>query len=216
MVRPSQFSQLVWEKGVSDGVWQGTVAEGELPGRGLIVEYCAGNGCWAAYRAQREPSLQWVAVECKRGRVAKIWSKRRNLSLNNLLIIWGEADEVTRAHFADGSVAQVYIHFPDPWPKRRHAKHRLMQAGFIAQLQRILQPGGRITFVTDDLPYAQQAAQLLQVPIEPFDPAPDYGTSYFEGLWRSKGKPIYQVIHQVTLVTRNVAGTSSSGCYRYS
>src|ERR1700733_14510049 len=57
----------------------------------VSIEYCSGNGAWIAEKAKGDPKMNWVAVEKKFMRVRKIWSKIKNLGLNNLIVICGEA-----------------------------------------------------------------------------------------------------------------------------
>jgi tRNA (guanine-N7-)-methyltransferase len=159
------------------------------------LEYCSGNGDWIVEKARAEPEKNWVAVEKRFDRVQKIWSKMRNAQLDNLFICCGEAHLVTRLYLPDASLEAVYINFPDPWPKQRHAKHRLTTSPFIEQLRRTLVPDGTLTFVTDDEPYAEsflaqmedEAGFAFQFAV---DDLPGYGGSWFEHLWRGKGKEI--------------------------
>lgn len=163
------------------------------------VEYCSGNGAWIVAKAQQHPEFNWVAVEKKFERVRKIWSKIKNLSLNNLVVVCGEAMTATKNYFPDSSISGVYINFPDPWPKTRHAKYRLIQHSFVEQLERILVSNACLTLVTDDIPYSEEMIEVLgsatgftsQFPspyyVNEYD---HYGTSYFEELWRSQGKEI--------------------------
>lgn len=167
----------------------------------IHVEYCSGNGSWIAYRAKSAPDLNWVAVERKFDRTRKIWSKLKNHQLNNLIAICGEAHCATSNYLPPGSVHAVYINFPDPWPKKRHAKHRLIQQPFLDELHRILAPGGTVTFVTDDPPYSAWTIEQFsthrgftsEYPAPYYiTEDPSYGpTSYFESLWRSQGKTIH-------------------------
>lgn len=165
----------------------------------VIVEYCSGNGAWIAEKAQKNPDLNWVAVEMKFERVRKIWSKIKNLGLKNLIVICGEANMTTAYYFPEDSVSDVYINFPDPWPKNRHAKNRLIQPVFADQLSRILKEGKSLTFVTDDIPYSEWLIEVMgnHSHFTSFYPHPyylsdeaDYGSSYFEQLWKSKGRSI--------------------------
>jgi len=167
--------------------------------RPVKIEYCSGNGDWVAYQAQQDPESNWVAVEKLFGRVRKIWSKAKNYNLENLLCVCGEALYTTSTYFPPESVAEVYVNFPDPWPKKRHAKYRLIQDSFVDEMYRILEDGGMVTLVTDDEPYSIQMIEVfLRHPgfysntPEPyyFTEWKDYGTSYFEVLWREKGKSI--------------------------
>lgn len=165
----------------------------------ICLEYCSGNGAWIAAKAQAHSQYNWVAVERKFERVRKIWSKIKNHHLNNLLAVCGEGLRTTQHYIPTNSVHAVYINFPDPWPKTRHAKHRLVQVPFVEEICRILQPDGVLTLVTDDEAYSQIMIHVMhQVPgfqslfgapyyVEDY---PHYGTSYFEDLWRQQGKAI--------------------------
>lgn len=165
----------------------------------VVVEYCSGNGTWIASKAAANPHINWVAVEMKFDRVRKVWSKIKNLGLNNLIVIYGEAHATTRQYFKDDSISDVYINFPDPWPKKRHFKNRLIQPEFASELSRILKEGKSLTFVTDDVPYSEWLIEVMSTQNdftskypEPFflTEEPNYGTSYFDELWRSKGRTI--------------------------
>ena len=99
---------------------------------------------------------------------------------------------------ADHALQAAQIFFPDPWPKEKHAKNRLFQSSFIEQLKRIVKPKASISIATDDTAYAKQ---IISSMIPTFSSSFDkpyyvhewagYGTSYFETLWREKGKEIY-------------------------
>ena len=164
--------------------------------RGICIEYCSGNGAWVVHKAKMEPHRLWVAVEWRFERVRKIWSKTQNLHLDNLLIVSGEALAFTTHYLPAACVDAVYVNFPDPWPKDKHAKHRLLQPPFAAQLARVLREGGSATFVTDDATYVQQMKEVMQVEACFEGPVcaterPDYGDSYFDQLWREKGRTIH-------------------------
>lgn len=165
----------------------------------VCVEYCSGNGAWIAAKAQQNPHINWVAVEMKFDRVRKIWSKIKNHNLSNLIVICGEAMAATKAYFKADSINDIYINFPDPWPKKRHIKNRLIQDDFVEEVRRILANARSLTFVTDDAPYSEWFIETLarNPGFTSAHPAPfyltessDYGTSYFDELWRSKGKVI--------------------------
>lgn len=163
------------------------------------VEYCSGNGGWIASKAQSDPSCNWVAVEKQFFRVKKICAKVNNLNLANLLVISGEARLTTKNYFPPESISEIFINFPDPWPKRCHTKHRIIQTPFVQEMHRVLKPDAQLTFVTDDPGCSSWFLKhLLQHPgFKPCydDPYyitedPTYGCSYFEALWREKGKEI--------------------------
>ncbi|HSX04002.1 MAG TPA: tRNA (guanine(46)-N(7))-methyltransferase TrmB [Rhabdochlamydiaceae bacterium] len=165
----------------------------------VTAEYCSGNGSWIIQKALNAPDEHWIAIEKNFERVRKIWSKLQKLSLNNLLVICGEALTFTRFYLPENAVDEVYINFPDPWPKLKHAKHRLIQQPFVGELFRILKQEGKATFVTDHENYSTQMIhEMLGFKgwkssfEDPFYKTSweNYGTSYFEHLWRTKGKTI--------------------------
>ncbi len=166
----------------------------------IEVEYCSGNGLWIIEKALAHPERNWVAVEKQFERVRKIWSKMHNFSLDNLFIVCGEALTFTRFYVPDPSFSAVYVNFPDPWPKGKHAKNRLLQEPFMTQIARAAVPEAKMTIVTDHFDYTVQITQnMLMSPLwKPCFPEPyfvteweNYGTSYFDALWRKQGLTIY-------------------------
>lgn len=162
----------------------------------ICIEYCSGNGKWIASRAHQFPHLNWVAVEKRFDRVRKIWSKTKNESLSNLITVCGEAFTFTHHYVANQSIEKVFINFPDPWPKEKHEKHRLMKSPFIEELARVLKPGKEVTFVSDDSVYVESTTAVFKAhPLfhlkEHVSELSGYGNSWFESLWRDKGKSIH-------------------------
>jgi tRNA (guanine-N7-)-methyltransferase len=166
----------------------------------IEVEYCAGNGAWIVEKALAYPHKNWVAVEIQFERARKIWSKVHNLNLKNLFIICGEALTFTRYYVPSNSLDAIYVNFPDPWPKKRHAKNRLLKEPFLSEMARASAPEATATIVTDHAEYMQQIAAAMQAS-QHWEPRfkdycyitdyKGYGTSYFEALWREQGIPIY-------------------------
>lgn len=165
----------------------------------IHVEYCSGNGTWIANKAKQYPNINWVAVEIQFKRVRKIWSKIQNEGLDNLIVVCGEGNRWTKTYVADNTISKAYVNFPDPWPKGRHAKHRIISPAFAAEIGRILVPGGQIMMVTDDAPYSDIMVDTFRDAqgFKPLHPEPyyttefnDYGSSYFDELWRDKGREI--------------------------
>ena len=73
---------------------------------------------------QTSPDFNWIAVERDFDRARKIWLKIFRMQLDNLFVVYGEGYVFSRQYLPGASVSEVYVNFPDPWPKRRHAKHR--------------------------------------------------------------------------------------------
>lgn len=161
----------------------------------VCIEYCTGNGAWIAERAKQFPHMNWVAVEIRYDRVRKIWSKIQNENLSNLIVVCGEAWTFTHHYVQNHSIDEIYINFPDPWPKEKHEKHRLMKPLFLDELARVLKRGKKVTFVSDDPDYVQETTKVFCShpnfnSYNLLTNFPEYGTSWFESLWRRKGKKI--------------------------
>lgn len=167
----------------------------------VFVEYCSGNGDWIIDQAFRYPNQNWVAVEMRFDRVRKIWAKMKNHDLKNLFIVCAEAWTFSHFYLKNCSVDGVFINFPDPWPKKRHEKHRLIRTSFLDEIARVLANKQSVTFVTDDQDYLASTLNCFQshslfIPKFPYPffttVMPEYGrSSWFEQLWREKGKKIF-------------------------
>jgi tRNA (guanine-N7-)-methyltransferase len=165
----------------------------------IKMEYCSGNGDWIVEKARTNPQYNWIALEKKYERVRKIWSKGQNYDLKNLFIISGEGFEVTTHFIHKNSLSEVFINFPDPWPKRRDHKHRIIQPLFLDALASVMQDKATLHIVTDDMPFSDSIIKIVNNNpsfVNTFD-APffkvgneDYGSSYFRELWESQGKEI--------------------------
>jgi len=166
----------------------------------ISVEYCSGNGAWIIEKALSCPEQNWVAVEIQFERVRKIWSKRYNEKIPNLFIVCGEALTFTHYYVPKESFSALYVNFPDPWPKAKHAKNRLLKEPFLSEMARVSHPKAVATIVTDHPEYTIQitAAMAKHPHWNPLFEAPyyvtewkDYGASYFGDLWQEQGIPIH-------------------------
>ena len=176
-----------------------------LDDKPVKLEFCSGNGQWIVSRAENDQNSNWIAVEMRFDRLKKIWKKGKRLALTNLLCIYGEAYRSTKHLIATASIDEIFINFPDPWPKRRHSKNRLIQKSFLDEIHRILKQDGTITFVTDDDNYANETKKEFLRHIGFKSVAGEhenYGSSFFNSLWLDKGKTIYyQTFQRVFMPT---------------
>lgn len=164
----------------------------------ICCELCSGNGDWIVEQALKDSSVNWVAVEKRFDRVRKIWSKMNNHKVNNLFIVCGEAQTFFSQYVEDALFRKIVVNFPDPWPKFRHRKHRLFQDPFVQDMVRTLVKGGQLTLATDDHVYLVNAVKIMLDYLSPRLKEPfyisvkdNYGGSWFENLWRSKGQEIF-------------------------
>lgn len=162
----------------------------------LVVEYCSGNGQWIASMAKSNPMVNWVAVEKDFERARKIWLKIFCRNLPNLFVVYGEGLTFSRHYLADQSVSGAFVNFPDPWPKRRHAKHRLVSDVFVEELARILEPDASAILTTDDAAYSEWIIRRFSQWKSAFEPQryttewPSFGDSYFHSLWLRQRRTI--------------------------
>ena len=126
----------------------------------ILLEIGPGRGDFLIHLAQENPLRPIAAIEYKRRRFEKLL--KRIEVYPQVTLHLGDARTVLPEKFPDASVEETYILFSDPWPKRRHARNRLFQAGFIAELARVLRPDGKILIATDDPRYRDQIEAEFQ------------------------------------------------------
>lgn len=125
----------------------------------LEVEIGAGDGSFLIAYAKAHPELNLIGLERLLGRLRKIDRKARRGSLENIRLLRLEAAYFVQYLLPPASVRAFHIYFPDPWPKRRHWKNRLINDAFTRTLHNALAPGGVVYLRTDDKPYF---AQMLE------------------------------------------------------
>ena len=111
--------------------------------------------------AQANPQTDYIAIEVHGPGVGSLLMKIDALELKNLRVIRHDAVEVLVNMIPDGLLAGIHLFFPDPWPKKRHHKRRLIQAPFAALAARKLERGGYIHAATDWPEYAEQMDVVL-------------------------------------------------------
>lgn len=165
----------------------------------VIIEFCSGNGQWIVERAQQNRGVNWIAVEKRFERARKIWMKIHNEGLTNLFVVCSEALIFTR-YYAP-MAKEIFVNFPDPWPKFRHSKHRLVRWEFLEEVQRILLPEGKATCVTDHPEYKNEMVREFEKcsgwkEILNGSEWPNFGDSFFKDLWERKGKTIHYLSYE--------------------
>ena len=125
------------------------------------LELGAGDGSFIARYAAEHPGRNFLAVERLLGRLRKIDRKGRRGGLTNLRGLRLEAAYLLEWMVPAGSLAAIHIYFPDPWPKRRHWKHRLINERFTPLAHRALAPDGIVFLRTDELTYFAQMERVF-------------------------------------------------------
>lgn len=121
----------------------------------IIMEIGFGMGEGTALIARDFPQDGFLGVEVHPPGVGKLMAKCEEYGANNLRIIERDVHEVFHYMLADNSLDGIHLFFPDPWPKKRHNKRRIVNANFLAQVHAKLKPSGFIHIATDWVPYAE-------------------------------------------------------------
>jgi tRNA (guanine-N7-)-methyltransferase len=126
-----------------------------------ILEIGCGMGETTATIAAAHPESDFIGIEVHAPGVGSLLKEIATRELTNLRVIRHDAVEVVRDMIPPASLAGIHIYFPDPWPKKRHHKRRLIQPPFVALLAARLAPGGYLHCATDWEEYAQQMLDVL-------------------------------------------------------
>lgn len=127
----------------------------------VTIEIGFGMGKATALIAEQNPEKNYLGLEVHTPGVGKLLGEIESRQLKNLYIIEHDAMEVLENMIPDDSVAAFHIFFPDPWPKKKHHKRRLVQRPRTDLLSRKLAPGGYLYMATDWEPYAEFALEQL-------------------------------------------------------
>ena len=168
----------------------------------LIVEIGFGMGEATAAIAQSLADKNFIGIEVHTPGVGALLKLIGEKGIGNLRIVQHDAVEVLEGMIADASLAGLHIFFPDPWPKKRHHKRRLIQAGFVKLLTQKLAPGGYLHLATDWEDYAHHMMEVLgqerslrNAAGEGFAPRPEYrGSSSFERKGLAKGHDVWDLV----------------------
>lgn len=126
-----------------------------------VLEIGAGMGETTATIAAAQPGTDFVAVEVHAPGVGSLLRRIEAGGLSNLRIVQHDAVEVVTAMIPPGSLAGIHVFFPDPWPKKRHHKRRLLKPAFVHELACRLCPGGYLHAATDWDDYAHEVLATL-------------------------------------------------------
>jgi tRNA (guanine-N7-)-methyltransferase len=191
---------------VSDGI---LVAPADIPAvldfpslfgraepRPLELEVGCGKGRFLVAAAQRWPERDFVALELVGALLRKVRDKVARAGLTNVRLLPLEAKEAFASRLPPESLSRVHVYFPDPWPKRRHAKHRLFAPPFPQHLVRALKPRGELLLATDHDPYFREVVAamaltpgMLRVLPDAFRDIPRGG---FDAIFEAAGVPAFR------------------------
>ncbi len=173
----------------------------------IIIDLGCGAGNFLRDYARLYPDFNFYGFELRFKRLVKGALKFKKHKLTNIRLIQARAEDIT-SWFPSGSIKEVNINFPDPWPKKKHLKHRLMTAGFLVKLNDLLEEGGHFVFKTDHCDYFRPVKSLIEESglFDVVGCSEDLHNSpfnehniptEFEQLFLSKGYPIYYIKSKV-------------------
>ncbi len=166
----------------------------------LILEIGAGTGTSTAAMAKLEPDFNVMSVEVYKPGLAQLLHTIKREGITNLRLLRGDGVDVMENMIAPESLTGVRVFFPDPWPKKRHNKRRLLQPETFSLIASRLRPGGVLHVATDHADYAEAIveASLAEPALRTLDGvAPislDRPVTKFEGKAQSAGSPVTEMI----------------------
>jgi tRNA (guanine-N7-)-methyltransferase len=146
------------------------------PGK-LTLELGCGHGHFLSRYAEDHPAETCFGVDFSRDRIRRAARKQGRAGLDKLRFVYGEIREYLAVLPPGLSVSRVFVLYPDPWPKRRHHKYRLMNEGFLDQLADRSEPGCQLYFRTDSDDYFEKTGALISVHKQ-WEMRPDHKWSY--------------------------------------
>jgi tRNA (guanine-N7-)-methyltransferase len=127
----------------------------------LEVELGCGDASFLVEYARRNPERNFIGVERLLGRISKLDKKGRRAGLQNLRGVRIESSYFLQFLLPPNSISVLHIYFPDPWPKKRHHKNRLINEHFPALAHAALAPDGKVYLRTDDADYFAQMTEVF-------------------------------------------------------
>ncbi|SDW34358.1 tRNA (guanine-N(7)-)-methyltransferase [Saccharopolyspora shandongensis] len=127
-----------------------------------VLEIGSGMGETTSQLVAAQPDANYLAVEVYKPGLAQLMLRAEKLEVTNLRLLRGDAIVLLRDHIEPASLAEVRIYFPDPWPKKRHHKRRLVQPDSVRLIASRLAPGGVLHLATDWENYAEQMMEVCQ------------------------------------------------------
>ncbi len=126
-----------------------------------VLEIGFGNGETLVRESGEKPEIDYLGIEVHEPGIGRCLIDARDAGLANLRIIKHDAIEVLQYQIGDGALARINLFFPDPWPKKRHYKRRIVQAPFLRLAARKLAAGGKLHIATDWENYAEHIDELI-------------------------------------------------------
>jgi len=162
----------------------------------VVVEIGSGKGRFLIAAATEQPDVNFIGIEKSLHYHRVIAERVAKRHLRNVRLINYDAFPVLRDMIPDASLSEIHIYFPDPWPRKREQKRRIIRPDALAEMRRALVDGGTGIYVTDHREYFEIAAPLIAefFRAEGRIPGPDDPPrTNYEAKYRAEGREIYEV-----------------------
>lgn len=158
---------------ISDGLIPVDLAKIFTNKNDFVLEIGFGDGDFLIEMAERHPEKNYLGIEIKTKRFKIALRKSKNWKTDNLKFLHMNANVAVEEIFYDNTFSLVYINFPDPWPKDKHHKHRIINTDFLGTLSRIIKPCGILEIASDHKDYIDHSFEV-------FANAPFFKSEYAE------------------------------------
>jgi tRNA (guanine-N7-)-methyltransferase len=163
----------------------------------VILEIGSGKGRFLLETAMERPDVNVIGIEKSLHYHRFIRDRFLKRDLRNIRLINHDAFVVLQKMIPEASLAEVHIYFPDPWPRKRERKRRIIRPEALEAIRRVLVDGGMGIYVTDHQEYFESAAPLVEaafVRSERRVPGPDdLSRTNYEAKYREEGRPIFEI-----------------------
>ena len=163
----------------------------------LEVDLGCGDGSFLVAMAERYPERNFLGVERLLGRVRSASGRAARHALSNLRVLRVETSYAVGYLLPPGSAAAVHLLFPDPWPKKRHQRRRVVTKDFLSAVHRLLAPHGCFRMATDQADYFAAVRELAANSAfleEPAGREEMFPRTTFETRFLAQGAPIYRLV----------------------
>ena len=140
----------------------------------VTLEIGFGNGDTLLELAGKHPERDFIGIEVHRPGVGRLLKLAGEAGIENLRVSSADAVDILENRIPDGSLDRVLLYFPDPWPKKRHHKRRIVQPEFVQLLGKKIRPGGEFHMATDWEPYAEHMLDVMQHAVDFENTAADF------------------------------------------
>ncbi len=190
---PSEWDPMLPSRGLPRPLDWGIVFGSPGP---VEIEIGSGKGTFLVESAAARPDHRFLSIEWALPYAEHVRDRIRRRGLENVRVARADAARFLGEHVRPGSVRAIHVYFPDPWPKKRHQKRRLMQPGFVSAAAEALEEAGELRFVTDHEEYFEEARAALAA-----DPSLEEAPvvegemtdlTNYERKYRAEGRPIHR------------------------